>query len=92
MFCSPSTYHGPAADYFGPAVRNQEAAIIIARAVWLSKHPELENESEAAWLKNYKAELWDGAWYVSRPNAGRGGLEIRIARRDGRLLDITTGQ
>src|SRR5689334_15712811 len=45
LLCGPDIAHAPAADYFGPAVRDSEAAIIIARAVWLSKHPELENES-----------------------------------------------
>lgn len=93
IFCGPALMHGIRdPGHFGPAVRNEETAIMIARAVWLSKHPELENESEAAWLKAYKAELWSGAWYVSRSDGKGTGPQIQIARRDGRLLDVAPVQ
>ena|SRR5215467_5534982 len=92
IFCGPPLAHGIRdPGHFGPAVADREAAITIARAIWLSRHPELEGESESAWLKDYRAELWDGAWSISRAD-GRGGLQIRIARRDGQLLDVAPVQ
>jgi hypothetical protein len=93
IFCGPALDHGISdPGDIGLAVADRNAAVIIARAIWLSRHPESESESEAAWLKDYKAELWGGAWYVSPLDEKRSGPQMQIARRDGQLLDIAPVQ
>lgn len=91
--CGPELQSGFHVDAYGPVVRDQETAVIIARAMWYSIRPDLEKMSEAEWLKSHTAHLENDAWWVRRSGFGLGGgVEIKIAKRDGKLLDIVFAQ
>lgn len=81
-------------------VRDQQAAITIARAIWFSMNPELlenlgllglsDGGNEEVWQAGMKATLKDGIWKVEQkdlgPDAMHGSLVVFIAQTDAHIV------
>lgn len=81
----------------GGVVQSKKTAIAIARAVWLSMHPELEANigSEEVWQTNMDAVLHGDTWEIAtkmKPGELGGGLYIYISRHDGHVVDVRLTQ
>jgi hypothetical protein len=73
-------------------VPDAKTAVMIAEAVLTSVY----GEKEVAWNKPFTAKLRKGVWSVggwgNHPGIEGGGLEIDIAKSDGRISRIYAGQ
>ena len=78
-------------------VRDSHAAITVAHAIWVSANPEIADKigDERTWQRDMIATLNDGVWEVTSPmKSGEvgGSLFIFIAKKDGRVLNISLTQ
>lgn len=74
-------------------VRDEKAAISIARAVWISINPELAQNfaTDEIWQSYMIAKLDGDVWIVEprpNPNVIRGGVRIALSKIDARILNI----
>ena len=71
---------------------NAQQAILTARKTWYCIKPQLRQFDEKTWLKEGDASFRNGAWHISwgdvPPGYAGGGLNMTLAKDDGRLLDI----
>jgi hypothetical protein len=82
------------------AVRDKDAALTIAHAVWGSIFRSLNSGSDIPSLDEWRkagcaAELRKDTWYVICPERSEGfggGMTIKISQRDGRLIQIIIQQ
>lgn len=82
------------------AVRDKDAALTIAHAMWgsifRSTNPGSDIPSLDEWRKaGCAAELRSDIWYVICPERREGfggGMTIKISRKDGRLLQVIIQQ
>lgn len=99
MFSSMSAFaaRGDEALHWQPSkqgvIRDPQTAITIARAIWISTHPDVKQliGSEAVWQSGNVATLDKGVWEVSPRNAKgepEDGVHIFLSQRDGRVLNI----
>src|SRR5215831_12801135 len=83
VLCGAPSENSANLQRFGTAVRDEKAALRIARAVWRSMSGETK-DSEDEWMKKFKAERRYGVWYVHDTTFGfGGGLAIDISPEDG---------
>ena len=89
MLCGAPPENTASVQHFGPAVRDDKAALRIARAVWRSMSTFGDKSSEAEWMRELKAERRFGVWYIHNATMGLGGgLAMYISPEDGRILGI----
>src|SRR4051812_13308634 len=87
MLCGAPSENSASVQQFGLAVRDEKAALRIALAIWRSMSSSEVKESEAEWLKEMRAELRGGLWFVTTSTIGLGGgLSFYISPEDGRIV------
>jgi hypothetical protein len=73
------------------AIESERQAVLAARRIWYCLNPELAPLDDQHWLDSHSAILRDDAWYVSEiipfGYAG-GGLNMELAQKNGRLLNL----
>lgn len=74
-------------------VRDERAAITIARAVWVSINPKLAQNigTDEVWQSIMVAKLDGEVWIVEprpNPNMLGGGVRIALSKKDARILNM----
>jgi len=79
----------------GGVITDASSAIRIARAIWLSAHPELKDDvaDERTWQSGMIATLHEGVWEIVskelHPNEIGGRVFIYLSKEDARVIDIS---